>query len=82
MIPNNDVFILTIISRHYLHGNYGRNLFLSKYFHKTCTDMHHKHISISMIFCYGDFFYLELATCKAGQPLQSMELEEKEAQKD
>ena len=27
-----------------------------KYFNKTCTDMHHKHKSICMIFCYGDFF--------------------------
>ena len=28
------------------------------------------------------FFYLEFTTCKAGQPLESMDLQEKEAQKD
>ena len=31
-------FILTIIMRHPLYWNYGHNLFLLKYFYKTCTD--------------------------------------------
>ena len=59
MIPKmiQSVFILTII-RNPLYWNYGQNLFLFKYFHKTCTDMHHKHKSICMIFCYGDFFLI------------------------
>ena len=36
-------FILTIIIRHPRYWNYCHNLFLFKYFHKTCTDMQHKH---------------------------------------
>ena len=35
----------------------GQNLFLFKYFHKTCNDMHHKHKSICIIFSYGDIFF-------------------------